>query len=391
MSNSRCPELKLAMEDPVPSYEEATRNNNNAPGQNTGTHLDAPGPSRSSTLARKKSTRQTITGKIKGLFGGGSSSSSSGEKNRRNSALPEVPQKRFDNAGEKKDIQQPTRAQTILATDDELQALAAYDTVFIIDDSGSMHERTSKHTNETHWEQAGKVLENLVEICSKFDTNGIDVYFLNSMLGKTTVKRHGRSTVDTFVGKNITDTREAMKLFRAREAAGIQGSTPTAESLALIIDPYVQECVDAWTKFHAGSKSAASSPAFPKPVNVIVITDGAANSNEQLIRNMGKWARELDRIEARPDQVGFQFFQIGNMEGVKEFLLYLDNALSEEAGFRDMIDTKGTDEMGETGLTGRRVLTTVLGAVNRRLDREMDWQALGMDGPPRAKKMSSEA
>ena len=60
------------------------------------------------------------------------------------------------------------------------------------------------------------------------------------------------------------------------------------------------------------------------------------------------------------------------MEGVGNFFALLDNALSEENDCRDIIDTKSTEEMGEEGFTPRRVLTTVLGAVNRKLDKEID-------------------
>ena len=402
MSNTQYPELKMAYPIAAPSYEEAT--SNIASGQNTfagptrtessGTHLNAAGLSGNDTMKRSKSTGKGITNRLKGLFSGsGGSSSSSGEKSRRNSFLPQdhsqpppsyaERKERHGNDGEEKVIQKPKRTGSVLATDDELKALADYDTVFVIDDSSSMHERTSTHTNETHWEQAGKVLESLVSICSSFDTNGIDVYFLNSMLGRVMVKRRGKYDYEKFIGKNIKRGSEAMRLFKDREAAYIQGSTPTAESLHEIIAPYVKECLNAWSR-------NKENPAFPKPVNIILITDGAANNNVLLIQYLNNWARALDRIDAPPDQLGIQFFQVGNKEGVSQFLMYLDSAMSEEGGYRDMVDTKSSEEMGELGLTGRRILTTVLGAVNRRLDREMDWQAVGLSGPPQRRKKSSD-
>ncbi|KAF8419329.1 hypothetical protein EV426DRAFT_615910 [Tirmania nivea] len=238
---------------------------------------------------------------------------------------------------------------TTLASDHELHALKDFDTQFLIDDSGSMRLSTSAVAEgKTHWEEVNHVLSNIVRICAEFDENGVDVFFLNSSL------------VGQFNRTNIKDPNEVMELFEARYQAGIRGSTPTAEALDLIIAPYLKEC-----EHHAEDRQ------FPKPKNIIVMTDGAANNNKLLKQNLIGYAKRLDRIKAPPHQVGVQFFQVGNVEGVEEFLAYLDNALSEENECRDFIDTKSSEDMGPEGLTARRVLTTVLGGVNRRLDNAM--------------------
>ena len=238
------------------------------------------------------------------------------------------------------------RPATTLATDDQLRALKDFDTQFLIDDSGSMKLSTSRVPNgPTHWEEVKLVLSDIVKVCAKYDENGVDVFFFNSSL------------VGQFNKTNVKDPKEVMELFEARSQAGIRGSTPTAEALDLIISPYLKEC-----ERHAEDRQ------FPKPKNVIVLTDGAANNNKLLKQNLISYARRLDTIKAPSDQIGVQFFQVGNVEGVDDFLIHLDNALAEENECRDFIDTRSSEAMGPEGLTARGVLTTVLGGVIRRLD-----------------------
>lgn len=244
----------------------------------------------------------------------------------------------------------PLRRPTTLATEDQLEALRNYDTQFLIDDSGSMRLSTSQiGKGKTHWEEVNSVLSEIVKICAKFDDNGIDVFFFNSSL------------VGLFNGFDIKNPDEVMKLFEHRERAGIRGSTPTAEALDLIIAPYLSDY----------ERRARNRQKLPKPRNIIVLTDGAANNNKLLKTNLLSYARRLDKINAPSDQIGVQFFQVGRMEGVEEFLNHLDEAMAEENDCRDFIDTRSSEDMGEEGLSAPRVLTTVLGAVNRRLDKKM--------------------
>ncbi|KAF8437878.1 hypothetical protein BGX38DRAFT_1210811 [Terfezia claveryi] len=233
------------------------------------------------------------------------------------------------------------RTVTTATTDIQLHALANFDTQFLIDDSGSMKLQSSAAAakGRTHWEEVKLVLSDIVKVCADYDENGVDVFFFNSSLA------------GQFNRTNIKEPKEVMELFEARSQAGIRGSTPTAEALDLIISPYLQEC--------------ERSRYFPKPRNVIVLTDGAANNNKLLKQNLISYARRLDKMEAPLNQIGVQFFQVGNVEGVDEFLTHLDNVLSEENECRDFIDTRSSDDMGTEGLTAKGVLTTVLGGVNR--------------------------
>ncbi|KAF8462904.1 hypothetical protein BDZ91DRAFT_319504 [Kalaharituber pfeilii] len=239
--------------------------------------------------------------------------------------------------------------------DDDFALLRRFDTIFLIDDSASMNLTTSTLKNpKSHWSEVRDVLTAIVGLCAEFDQNGVDVHFINSSLTST-----------KFSGHNIKDAKGVMKLFEARAKHGIRGSTPTAEALDLIIKPYLKECAE----------SSKLNSKLPKPRNIIILTDGEANNNHKLKKNLIGYAKQLDKIGAPPEQLGIQFFQVGNLDGVQDFFAWLDNGLSEQNECRDIIDTKSTEEMGEEGLTGRRILTTVLGGVNRRLDKELDPRA----------------
>ncbi|KAJ9133536.1 hypothetical protein NKR23_g10718, partial [Pleurostoma richardsiae] len=107
-----------------------------------------------------------------------------------------------------------------------------------------------------------------------------------------------------------------------------------------------------------------------KPINVIVVTDGVPSDDPQSV--IAAVARRLDRLDAPPHQVGVQFFQVGGEPGAAEALRELDDALAEQQGVRDMVDTVTFNAAAAGGaptLTADAVLKTVLGAVHKKHDR----------------------
>jgi uncharacterized protein with von Willebrand factor type A (vWA) domain len=121
--------------------------------------------------------------------------------------------------------------------------LASFDTVFLIDDSGSMAGGS--------WRETAKALETITPICTQRDADGIDVYFLN----KADEKRY----------KSIITAGSFMEIFQDVEPCG---STPTGQRLNKILKPYIQRY----------EKNLDST----KPVNIIVITDGELLDNVEL-------------------------------------------------------------------------------------------------------------
>ena len=221
---------------------------------------------------------------------------------------------------------------TATATDDRFAFLSTFDTIFLIDDSGSMAGRS--------WRETATALQTIAPICTARDVDGIDIHFLN----------HAANDPQRYC--NVTSTSMIEKIFNT---VSPRGGTPTGIRLHQILKPYLQ-------RYRA-------RPTTTKPLNIVVITDGVPSDDvESVIIDV---AKQLDKAEAPAWQVGVQFFQVGNEHGAAEALRELDDGLADVAGVRDMVDTVPfrSNPLG-TGLSGDEILKVVLGAVNRRLDRK---------------------
>ncbi|KAK6497475.1 hypothetical protein TWF481_011883 [Arthrobotrys musiformis] len=212
-----------------------------------------------------------------------------------------------------------------LGADDPYTFLRDFDTVVVVDDSGSM--------SGGRWNQTAAALSAVVPIITFYDSDGIDVYFLNAP--------------DRPHNHNIRTPAQVMEIFSTVKP---QGSTPTGRALKRILEPYMEKY--------------ERNPNRVKPLNIIVITDGVPTDDVE--SHIVKYARKLDRLDADLTQVGIQFFQIGSDPEATVALRELDDALGEMRDVRDMVDT-----VPWTGsLEGERMLKVVLGAVNKRLDRK---------------------
>jgi len=221
-----------------------------------------------------------------------------------------------------------------LPTDDRYAFLSSFDTIFLIDDSGSMAGRS--------WRETGKALETITPICTAHDADGIDIYFLNNP--------------DSTYYRNVTTPATVTEIFTSVRP---MGGTPTGQRLSQILRPYLQEY------------QAAPESAKPKPINIIVITDGEPSDDVE--SPIIAAAKKLDKYDAPAWQVGIQFFQVGKEPGAKEHLKQLDDELADISGeedLRDIVDTVPFTGAEGTELTADGILKVVLGAVNRRLDRK---------------------
>ncbi|KAL7821376.1 hypothetical protein V8C44DRAFT_7433 [Trichoderma aethiopicum] len=225
--------------------------------------------------------------------------------------------------------------------------LAYFDTVFVIDDSGSM-------TVDNRWNDVQKVLRSITPICTAYDKDGIDVYFLNHRNYAELGTRTDNKAEGGYY--NINDAATVDRIFQETIP---NGATPTGTRLDEILKPYIRSLEDA-----------KRTGEQVKPVNIIVITDGEATVDPEDI--IVRHARRLDQLGAPSHQVGIQFFQVGNSSRAKEWLQELDDQLKRH-GIRDMVDT-----VTWGGFAGRlfkrlspdTILKTVLGGVVRRLDRK---------------------
>ncbi|CAF2813115.1 unnamed protein product [Rotaria sp. Silwood2] len=116
-----------------------------------------------------------------------------------------------------------------------LNILQQFKIVVLCDDSDSMNTLVDG-TTDTRWDELRSIVRIVIEIGTVFDSNGIDVHFLN------------RSSMP-----NVTDTQQVVESFSQRPA----GVTPLTPVLRRIF------------------QSTASKPTSDKRLLVIVVTDGA--------------------------------------------------------------------------------------------------------------------
>lgn len=222
--------------------------------------------------------------------------------------------------------------------------LANYDTIFLIDDSSSM-------SIGSRWREAEAAISAITPICTSHDSDGIDIYFLNHRTSQSTPS--GKADGGYY---GVTSPSTVSQIFSQARPCG---ATPTGTRLRQILKPYMN------------TLDRAADADSVKPINIIVITDGAATDEPEEILHSA--ATRLDRIDAAPSQVGVQFFQIGEDEAAAEALRYLDDDLKKR-GVRDMVDTCTWNDAKAAGrgkkLTSDVILKVVLGAVLRRLDNQ---------------------
>lgn len=182
----------------------------------------------------------------------------------------------------------PPSVQTASTTEDPYAFLSTFDTVFLIDDSGSMAGRS--------WGETQRALAAIVPICVAHDTDGVDVYFLNHQTGDAGDAARG------VAGTGVRGVRSLATVEALFAGVRPGGATPTGTRLYKILSPYL--------KHYARRVRETGDETCLKPLNIIVITDGAPSDDpDQIIVN---FAKKLDDLDAPPYQVGIQFFQVGN-------------------------------------------------------------------------------
>ncbi|KAM0362963.1 hypothetical protein ACHAO7_011599 [Fusarium culmorum] len=159
----------------------------------------------------------------------------------------------------------------VACDEDKYHFLTVFDTVFIIDDSGSMEGQSGTEVRQA--------LSTIALIFSSHDPDGIDFYFLNHR------SSDARSETQTTRGYyQIYDASQVQRLFTSVQPSG---STPAGACLQSTLNPYVSHT----------SRRAENIDAI-KPVNIIVITDGCLIDDPESI--IVHHAKKLDQIEAPP-------------------------------------------------------------------------------------------
>lgn len=228
--------------------------------------------------------------------------------------------------------------------------LTQFDTILLIDDSGSMAGRS--------WRETSQALSRLLPIIVAHDADGIDIYFLNHISSDPGSPKDGIAPGGY---RNVKDVAEVERIFKAVKPGG---GTPTGTRCRAIMKPYL-------SKLDVEAQKGKIDDV--KPLNILAITDGVPSDDVESV--LISAAKKLDALDAAPHQVGFQFFQVGNEEGAAEALRELDDGLVGlvQGGVRDMVDTctwmGGASADGTLKLTAEGILKVCLGSVVKRLDR----------------------
>ncbi|KAL4880984.1 hypothetical protein BJY04DRAFT_190553 [Aspergillus karnatakaensis] len=236
-------------------------------------------------------------------------------------------------------------ATRLIPNDSQYSFLATFDTIFLVDDSTSMRGK--------RWKEAEDAIAAIAPICTHYDADGIDIYFLNH-------RPYGVAGGNAGGYKNVTDASGVREIFKS---VNPNGATPVGTRLHNILSPYMRELAQLTSQ---GRESEL------KPLNIIVITDGVFTDDaETVIVNV---ARQLDKpsMQAVPWQVGIQFFQVGDDQQAQKYLQSLDDELVRRRscdGIRDIVDT--VPWRGEKGkvLNAEGILKCVVGAVNKKYDK----------------------
>lgn len=226
-------------------------------------------------------------------------------------------------------LRQPLRADSL---EDALETLRSYDTIIIMDDSSSMAGSL--------WREAKQALATLADVAGQYDANGVDIHFLN---------HYGSIT-------GVADSKAIHEQFANLQPCG---PTPIGHRLDIILGDYFRQLDAAKRQEDAGDYFARKQI---KPVNVIVITDGAPTDDPESV--IVSFARRLEADKWPLAQVGIQFVQIGNSRRATQFLVELDDNLKQTHQIRDIVDT--TPYIGQ--LNAEMLIKILLGGINRRVD-----------------------
>ena len=198
---------------------------------------------------------------------------------------------------------------------DTFNRLRMFDTVFVVDDTGSMvlPARDDRPEGQDRWSATKEALEHITALAAAKDEDGIDIRFLKSKhLDKNNISRVEK-VMEILEGVDMLDA------FRG-------GGTFLEENLRDEIDPRL----DQYRQYFEHDAAYKRKHRPPKKLNLIVITDGQADDKQEVEDLIIETAQELDRLRAPTAQIGIQFVQIGEDEKARKYLKRLDDDLKQQ-------------------------------------------------------------
>lgn len=191
----------------------------------------------------------------------------------------------------------------------KFETLRMFDTVFVIDDSGSMQKNINSKDERSisRWDSMKLGLKTFATIAAAFDDDGIDIYLLKNKKKKKDLK--DADTVLRLLG-----------LIRLEDPIS-GGGTKFTQQLAEIIEPRIQAFKDY------KNRPDNYYSLHPKPLNLIVLTDGEADDEDALKSYIVQTAKTLEKLATPRNYVGIQFVQVGDDVEAAAYLQFLDDDL----------------------------------------------------------------
>jgi len=274
----------------------------------------------------------------------------------------------------------PTDPATIKGIYDSISGISLLtetDTIVVIDDSESMGLYG-------YWPLVKHCLSYVGPVVSTYDPDGITMYCLN---GRGPSKDNMAKGI---AGEGWNDITTAAQVEAIFNSAKPMGTTPIYDRLTHILIPYL-------------NRVASDPNNRPRPINILVVTDGVADDPEGVEELIGDVCEMLDEAQAPNNQIGIQFIQIADLQVAEEhirktcsnpaeisqklkkaaddaetsagWLTNLDDNLvkdKDQGGrvTRDIVDTKNANVIkAEGGFNPKNLVKILVGALSKRHDR----------------------
>ncbi len=222
----------------------------------------------------------------------------------------------------------------------DLASLALYDIIIFLDDSSSMLVDENWNPSTEKIEDVNLIFNRIVDVCSKFDDDGIEFRTFNS--SKEFQPFHNENDVNSIL-KNIK----------------YSGGTPLGKMLyTKILEPFL------YKKFQNNS--------FNKPLLVFIITDGVPDNKQEVTNTIFQCKDWLKKNSISTNSCSFMFAQVGKDQGASQYLKELDN----DKYIGEDIDTIGNYEFESIKYLSKGIdltpdlylLQLMLGAVDPNYD-----------------------
>ncbi|KAK7696259.1 hypothetical protein QCA50_000912 [Cerrena zonata] len=233
----------------------------------------------------------------------------------------------------------------------QLWQLKQFDTIFILDDSGSMAKPLRGKTGPSRWNEAKRILKRAAQEAKKYDQDGIDILCVNQV------------TPSSEDNNGHYETEEEIDKF-FNEVSAPLGKTPLHRPLERILSEYMLRLK---TQIEKKKRGGFTRPI--NPINVVVITDGKPDDKIKVESIILKYAAELENLN-RTFSVGIQFVQVGFSRKATNYLQSLDTLATEHQGIADIVDTVPADLATDGTIPDALLIKILLGGVNRAVDAQ---------------------